>query len=91
MPYKDPEPKRQWEREHREQRNARRRALKLVVQPVVSPKAGLDPRPNDQPASGWKVLAGLVVGVGIILLGALAGTTLPHVTGEGGGSKLSFS
>src|SRR5690349_923218 len=26
----DPERKRQWEREHREQRNARRRALKLV-------------------------------------------------------------
>lgn len=25
MPYKDPERKRQWEREHREQRNARRR------------------------------------------------------------------
>jgi hypothetical protein len=26
MAYKDPERKRQWEREHREQRNARRRA-----------------------------------------------------------------
>jgi hypothetical protein len=25
MPYKDPERKRQWEREHREERNARRR------------------------------------------------------------------
>jgi len=26
MPYRDPERKRQWEREHREERNARRRA-----------------------------------------------------------------
>ena len=81
MPYKDPERKRQWEREHREQRNARRRALKLVVQPAVSPKAGLGPRPNDQPASGWKVLASLVVGVGIALVLALAGAGFPGVPG----------
>ena len=29
MPYKDPERKRQWEREHREQRNAMRRTERL--------------------------------------------------------------
>jgi ferric-dicitrate binding protein FerR (iron transport regulator) len=29
MPYKDPERKRQWEEEHREQRNARRRTHRL--------------------------------------------------------------
>jgi hypothetical protein len=60
MPYKDLERKRQWEREHREQRNARRRELK--VQALVSPKAGLDPHAKDQPASGWRVLAGLAIG-----------------------------
>ena len=36
MPYKDPERKRQWEREHREQRNARRRTLRLAVSPARS-------------------------------------------------------
>ena len=81
MPYKNPERKRQWEREHRDQRNARRRALKLIVQPVVPSKAGLDPRQNDQPASGWKVLAGLVVGIGIALVLALAGAGFPGVAG----------
>ena len=30
MPYKDPEHKRQWEREHREERNARRRRRPLL-------------------------------------------------------------
>ena len=31
MPYKDPERKRQWEQEHREQRNARRRVQRLDI------------------------------------------------------------
>ena len=31
MPYKDPELKRQWEQEHREERNARRRKQPLTV------------------------------------------------------------
>jgi hypothetical protein len=31
MPYKNPEHKRQWEREHREERNARRRIRSLPV------------------------------------------------------------
>lgn len=31
MPYKDPERKRQWKQEHREQRNARRRIQRLDV------------------------------------------------------------
>jgi hypothetical protein len=38
MPYKDQERKRQWEREHREQRNARRRELRLTTQPILTRK-----------------------------------------------------
>jgi len=44
MPYKDPERKRQWEQEHREERNARRRVPHLDAgsgQPSV-PKAKSD-------------------------------------------------
>ena len=74
MPYKDPERKRLWERKHREQRNARRRALRLLSQMhLVSPNSAPDPLPNQQPASGWAVVAGLVVGIGIILIGVLSG------------------
>ena len=72
MPYKDPERKRQWEREHREQRNARRRALRLTAQTFVRRKPVPDPTPSQRP-SGWKNILGLAVGVGIIILGGLAG------------------
>jgi len=44
MPYKDPERKRQWEEEHREQRNAKRRVQRLdagLGQPSV-PRATAD-------------------------------------------------
>ncbi len=80
MPYKDPERKRQWEREHREQRNARRRA-RLPNQTLVTPKPAPDPLSN-QPTSGWKALLGLAVGVGIALVAALAGAELSGLGGS---------
>ena len=45
MPYKDPGRKRQWEQEHREQRNARRRMERLPVWSggPSAPKAAHDP------------------------------------------------
>jgi hypothetical protein len=46
MPYKDSERKRQWEREHREQRNARRR-----MQTQAARSAGPSvPKPAHDPA-----------------------------------------
>jgi hypothetical protein len=74
MPYIDPERKRQWEREHREQRNGRRRALRLRAQTIVGPKPAPDPSQSQRP-SGWKDILGLAVGVGIIVLGALTGAS----------------
>ena len=47
MPYKDPESKRQWEREHREQRNAARRKQPLAA---GSPKC-IVPKPVPDPVS----------------------------------------
>lgn len=76
MPYKDPERKRQWEREHREQRNAARRNKPL---PTASGQSAV-PKPRPSPIStqqsddGWKVLASIAVGIGVILLGLFAGT-----------------
>jgi len=80
MPYKDQERKRQWEREHREQRNARRRELRLTTQPILTPKAAPDPLPNQPPTSGWKIFVGLAVGLGIALLAAFGGVGLPTST-----------
>ncbi len=77
MPYKDPERKRQWEREHREQRNARRRAVRFIAQTDATPKPVPDPPLTSERTTGWKILAGLVVGVGILMMAALAGTGLP--------------
>jgi hypothetical protein len=73
MPYKDPERKRQWEREHCEQRNARRRALRLLVQTGATPKHTPNPASTHQPTSGWKDILVLTVGLGIVILGAFAG------------------
>ena len=49
------------------------------------PKLSSDPVTAQNQPSGWKVLLGLAVGVGIILLGAMAGINLP--TGDLGSSR----
>ena len=73
MPYKDPERKRQWEREHRKERNARRRNHGLAV-----PNRLPDPILAQEPSTGWKVAAaigGLALAVGMALLTAWGGVS----------------
>ena len=79
MPYKDPEHKRHWERKHREQRNAARRIQSLAPgsRKYIVPKPASDTVSARSTRNGWKVLAALVVGVGIAFLGAFAGVELP--------------
>jgi hypothetical protein len=72
MPYKNPEDKRRWEREHREERNARRR-LNPNVQSAYTPVP--DPAPANEKSSGWKILASIAVGIGVAFLAALAGVS----------------
>lgn len=67
MPYKDPERKLQWEREHREERNARRR------RPISSSALGLShddaPMPRSiavqTPGTGVKVTVGVLMGLSL--------------------------
>jgi Flp pilus assembly protein TadB len=62
MPYKDTERKRQWEQEHREQRNARRRMQRLAArsgQPNV-PRPAPNPVSKARPQTAGKSLAELV-------------------------------
>ena len=75
MPYKNPEDKRRWEREHRQQRNAQRRHRLGAVTRPVAPDSEPDAASNQQPKGGWSAVIGLAVGIGIGFLAALAGVS----------------
>ena len=91
MPYKDPEHKRQWEREHRKQRNERRRTQRPTARSgqATAPKKVFDlgaalrsrRKPatdrvsHQKPQATWKTILALAVGVGVVLLVAFAGAS----------------
>ena len=77
MPYKNPERKRQWERENRAKRSAQRKERTATPALIKTRSAAPDPtvRP-EEPTSFWKVLAGIagfVAVIGLSVLGASAG------------------
>ena len=77
MPYKNPEDKRRWERDHREQRNAQRKKRFGAPMKPIFPKPAPDPVAAKEMESGWKTILGLAVGLGVVLLTALGGIRLP--------------
>jgi ferric-dicitrate binding protein FerR (iron transport regulator) len=84
MPYKDSARKRQWEREHREQRNAQRRMRRLEPKNGLSSRnSSPDPTLAQKPNRGWKGVVGLAVGLGFVLLAALGGINLPSPGSRG--------
>ncbi len=87
MPYNNPERKRQWEREHREQRNAQRRRLRLKAEMEhIVPRLAPDPIPPKEPKSVWNFLAGIGVCLLAVALGALAGASVSLDSGPRGPS-----
>ena len=66
MPYKDPESKRRWERDHREERNARRRISAVEAQMS-------DPITHEKLDSGANLLPVLVLGLTFLVLLLVAG------------------
>jgi hypothetical protein len=66
MPYKDPERKRQWEREHREQRNTRRRTRSQSIPLDLPREAGIPDLIAEQKADTGAMIAALVVGVFVL-------------------------
>jgi len=70
MPYKNPELKRQWEREHRDQRNARRRIQRLGARSgyAMAPKPAPHPVSGQKPGGTWKTILGWAIGIGVVLL-----------------------
>jgi ferric-dicitrate binding protein FerR (iron transport regulator) len=68
MPYKNPEHKRQWEREHREERNARRRTRSLPVV-LEGPREALMPDLiTERKADNATMIAALVAGMFVLAL-----------------------
>ena len=72
MPYKNPEDKKRWEREHRQQRNAMRRSQRLQRQVNVMP----DLESDQAATSGWKTFFGFAIGFGFVLLAVLGGASV---------------
>ncbi|PYV74208.1 MAG: hypothetical protein DMG96_20805 [Acidobacteria bacterium] len=59
MPYKNPEDKRRWEREHREQRDAQRKKRRLDVKGVPVIPQRPTPTVANETKSGSKMILGL--------------------------------
>jgi len=77
MPYKNPEDKRRWEREHREQRDAQRKKRRLDVKGVPVIPQRPTPTVANETKSGSKMILGLAIGFGLLLLGAGSGIMTP--------------
>ena len=78
MPYKNPEDKKRWEREHRTQRNAQRKARESFENSApIARNTAPDPGRASEPGNGWQIILGLVVWVGVMLLIAFVGASLP--------------
>jgi hypothetical protein len=69
MPYKDPERKRQWESEHREERNARRRKSTSVhsPEPLCADAPLSDPNSVQVPLTSANVAIGVMIGLAFLL------------------------
>jgi hypothetical protein len=64
MPYKDPKRKRQWECEHREERNARRRKFSSSHS---SEPSGISDTHSDSNSSSMSVARGIMMGLAFLL------------------------
>jgi hypothetical protein len=69
MPYKDPERKRRWEQEHREQRNARRRKFSSSHSFEPSGMSTTQPDPNSAQLTlnSMTVAIGVMMGLAVLL------------------------
>jgi len=70
MPYKNLEDKQQWERDHREERNARRRRQHLGTQMEFIVPTSV-PDPISEPKGDWNVAAAIVFAL-VVWIGLFA-------------------
>lgn len=77
MPYKNPERKRQWEREHRSRRHEQRRVRRLQTKEVVVPTPVPNPISIEQRASGCKGIIAFGIAVGLFTISVFSGINFP--------------
>jgi len=74
MPFKNPECKRKWEKEHRDHRNTNRRNQRSAKKVFQRPNTI---RPNVvaavEPTNYWKTVGGIALGVGLAALTVFLG------------------
>jgi len=76
VPYKNPEHKRQWEREHREQRNAQHRMKRLEAKNTLISRNPVSDRRSNETLTSWTPS---LVGLAVFLLAVLSGTLMPKL------------
>ena len=81
MPYRNPERKRQWEQQYREQRNARRSMQRLGTRSghLITPKPEPDRISEQESQDTWKTILGWAMGIGVVLLAVIGGAN-PHMS-----------
>jgi len=77
MPYKNPEDKRKWEQEHREQRNARRRMRRLPMNGLTARTPAPDPVLQEQRKIGRKGVLAFGAAVADVAIAVLSGVSIP--------------
>jgi len=78
MPYKNPEDKKSWEREHRAQRNAQRKARQSSENGYpIHRNTTPDPDRASEPENAWATIIGFAVWFGAMLLIAFVEASLP--------------
>jgi hypothetical protein len=80
MPYKNPEDKKRWEREHRQQRNERRKQWRLNGRTNSSSReqrADSTALSDNHGNNSWKTILGLALGVGLLFLRVGSAITTP--------------
>ena len=82
MPYKNPEHKRQWEREHRKQRNEQRKMRRLQSKNgVITRNPAPDTVSCKQGKSGWTGIIAFGAAVAVVAIAMFSGVNIPGPQG----------
>ena len=80
MPYKNPERKRQWEREHRSRRNEQRRVRRLQTnEGSVARTPVPDPVSGERRKSGWTGIFAFGAAIALVVIVAFSGIGITNL------------
>lgn len=82
MPYKNLEDKRRWEREHRTERNARRRMKRSPINGLSARTPAPDAVSGKQRRIGWKGVLAFGAAVAVAAIAVFSGINVPGPVGS---------